>query len=862
MYINDKQPADEPKPSHTKETRLRQFADRGWLKSVNHDAPEEAASAVPQIVMPSFPQVPPQSFAMTDQWRRQVPGGSTVASHEFTTKAMPTAPVPSVSPTASWENPIDEDEDLPDDLFGTSNSWLLATLGWPFRMLATLFKPRQRVPAFVPISITECGAACLAMILTYHGCQKTTGELSEECGVGRDGLSASSIVKAARRYGLLVQAIAFQDIDTFESIDLPAIVHWQFNHFIIVEHWSPQQIHVVDPAGGRKILTREEFDNSFTGVTIVLQPGPHFVKHRGSSRNTLLRSYVQQTIGLAPSSLLQVLLGSIVLLTFGLVAPATTAMVVNTIVPQSLSGLLLTFGLGMIGMLTAQMILNYTRSILLIKLQAKIDTSLMVSFFDHLLSLPLRYFQLRTSGDILARLASNTVIRDTVNSQLVSSILDSTSVIVYLIILVSISRVFALLAVFFGLTQAILMIATNQPILSLFRSDLEAQAKEQGYLTEAMVEITTLKAAGAEKHVRARWLRLFLAEMSSDVQLNKFLSMVTALQSFIRTLGPVVLLLVGAQQVISGAMLLGTMMALFSLVNSFLAPLQSLVSTGQQIQQAYAHMERIADVMNAEPEQLDTQQIVHPPRLTGHIQLINVSFHYDINAQPVLHDINLTIYPGQKIAIVGRSGSGKSTLGKLLLGLYLPSLGEIFYDKIPLRKMNYQEVRAQFGVVMQDIGLFNGSIRENIAFNTPGVDISSVVQAAQAAAIHDDIMHMPMDYETIVAEGGKAISGGQRQRLALARALIRKPAILLLDEATSSLDVATERVIEHNLRNLACTQIIIAHRLSTIRNADLILAVDQGTIVEGGTHEELLKHQAFYARLIESQLENGELVQR
>jgi ABC-type bacteriocin/lantibiotic exporter with double-glycine peptidase domain len=250
---------------------------------------------------------------------------------------------------------------------------------------------------------------------------------------------------------------------------------------------------------------------------------------------------------------------------------------------------------------------------------------------------------------------------------------------------------------------------------------------------------------------------------------------------------------------------------------------------------------------------------MHPPRLTGHIQLVNVGFQYDLNAKPVLHNINVTIQPGQKVALVGRSGAGKSTLGKLLLGLYLPTQGEIYYDQLPLSSMNPQEVRAQFGVVMQDIGLFNGSIRENIAFNTPGVSLEAVVWAAQHAAIHDDIIKMPMDYETIVSEGGSAISGGQRQRLALARALVRNPVILLLDEATSSLDVATERVVEQNLNRLSCTQIIIAHRLSTIRNADIILAVDQGTIVEQGTHEELLKRDGFYASLIKSQMASGDI---
>jgi ATP-binding cassette, subfamily B, bacterial len=889
-----------------KKNRLRQFAQSGWLdvgRKEDTSASETLASANPPQMgqwsgqaqggmgMAGSPAVttrPPQM----EQWPGQAQGGAAIAGGSPVTTRPPQMeqwlgqaqggavmigssppPVRSVSPEparptrSEWKEEEEEeeendDDELLNDVYSSSNNILLSALGWPFRVLATLFKPRRHIPSFVSLSMTECGAASLAMILTYYGYQTTTGEISEECGVGRDGLSAQSIVKAARRYGMQVQAISIQDTDTFEEIDLPVIIHWKFNHFLIVERWSSKRVYVVDPAAGRRTLTREEFDESFTGVTILLQPGPTFRVRHNSSRNTLLLSYLQRTLGLSPSSLIQVLLTSFILLLFGLATPTTTALVVNQIVPESLTDILLIFGAGMTVLMISQTILTYIRSAMLIRLQSKIDTNLMVTFFDHLLSLPLRYFQLRSSGDILSRLASNSVIRDTVNSQFISSILDSTSVIVYLFILVKLSPIFAVLALAFGMAQVVLMISTNHHILTLLKRSLEAQAKSQGYLTEAMVEVTTLKAAGAEKHVRSRWLRLFFAEMSTVVRRNYFFAIVSALQSIIQRLGPIVFLLVGAEQVIHGSLQLGTMLALLSLVSSFLTPLTSLVSTGQSIQQAYANMERITDVMKAESEQSSTQNLMRPPHLTGHIQLMNVSFQYDINAKPVLHNINLILQPGQKVAIVGRSGSGKSTLGKLLLGLYLPSEGEILYDNIPLRKMNFQQVRAQFGVVMQDIGLFNGSVRENIAFNAPNISIENIVKAAQAAAIHDDILKMPMDYETIVSEGGNAISGGQRQRLALARALVRNPSILLLDEATSSLDVATERVVEHNLRNLNCTQIIIAHRLSTIRNADIILVVDGGTIVEWGSHNELLQRQGFYSHLIQSQIESGDISQR
>jgi len=296
------------------------------------------------------------------------------------------------------------------------------------------------------------------------------------------------------------------------------------------------------------------------------------------------------------------------------------------------------------------------------------------------------------------------------------------------------------------------------------------------------------------------------------------------------------------------------MFALNALATSFLTPLASLVSGGQQIQVVRAHFERLADINTADPEQ-ERAKVLPPPFLSGRIRLEHVSFRYNADHPEVLHDINLSIEPGQKVALVGHTGSGKSTLGKLLLGLYIPTSGQILYDNFPLSNLDYQDVRRQFGVVMQDTTLFSGTVRQNISLHDPAMEMEQVVEAARLAAIHDDIMQMPMGYETFVSEGGSALSGGQRQRLALARAIAHHPAILLLDEATSHLDVLTEQQVEQNLRSVPCTQIIIAHRLSTIRDADVIIVLDHGSIVERGSHYDLMVRNGYYARLVRSQMQ-------
>jgi len=412
---------------------------------------------------------------------------------------------------------------------------------------------------------------------------------------------------------------------------------------------------------------------------------------------------------------------------------------------------------------------------------------------------------------------------------------------------------FGLLVLAIGAAQVIVLLLSSGALQARARRELEARGKMQGYLAELLTGMATVKAAGAEQQAFDQWSNLFSDQVNQSARQNYLSSSIDTVMSSLNAVSSLGLLWMGAIQVLQGTIQVGTMLALVALSSVILTPLESLVTSGQELQMIRAHLQRLVDVLEAAPEQ-EVQQVHAPPRLTGRIRLDQVSFQYDPQGQKVLQDITVQIEAGQKVALVGRTGSGKSTLGKLLLGLCEPTEGEICYDDIPLPRLNYQQVRAQCGVVLQDVHVFNGSIRQNISFYNPELSMAQVIKAAKIAGLHDEIMQMPMGYETVVSEQGSTLSGGQRQRLALARALVHAPAILLLDEATSSLDVITERVVECNLDALGCTQIVIAHRLSTIRNADRILVLDQGRIVESGSHEELVKQNRYYAQLIRNQL--------
>lgn len=704
-----------------------------------------------------------------------------------------------------------------------------------------------RVPYVPQIDIADCGAACLTMVLAYHGKHVEPEHVRARVGSIR-GTDALSLLHAAKQLGLSGHGIRLE-LSHLQQLPKGSILHWGLNHFVVFEKAERDTVDIVDPARGRRRLAIDVVDRKFTGIALVFEPAADFTPT--ADRRRRVWPHVAQLLS-HRSAIARVLVASLGLRVLALALPMLTAAVVDRVLPRRDQSLLLVICVGLCFVVAFQLLANLIRSHLLLRLRTQLDRKMTHAFLTHLLQLPFAYFKRRRTGDLMMRVASNAQIRELLTSTLLSTVLDGALTLLYLGLLLLLSPLLGALTSAFAVLQVSLLLAVRRRYSELVTEDLESQGRVHNFVFQMLSGMETLKISGAEERALAHWESLYGGQLTVAVARGRLQAMLDALNGCLQAAAPLTLLAIGAWLVIRGHMQLGSMLAAIALATSFLTPLTTLVQSAFQLQMLGALVARHDDVMSAEVEQTPESRLP-APRLRGRIRLEDVSFRYSPADPYILHDVSLEIAPGETIAVVGRSGCGKSTLAALVLGLYRPTHGRVFYDEHDLATLDLREVRRQIGAVAQQPFIFAGTIRSYLTLSEPNAPLERVTAAARLACIHDDIRAMPMGYDTPLGDAGTTLSGGQRQRLALARALLNEPVVLVLDEATSALDTTTERHVVENLKTLNASRIVIAHRLSTVASADRVAVMENGRIVQVGPHRELLSQQGPFADLVADQ---------
>lgn len=711
---------------------------------------------------------------------------------------------------------------------------------------------RKKVPSILQMEAVECGAASLAMIFAFYKKFTSLEQLRVDCGVTRDGVKASNILKAARRYGFEAKGYRKEPRDLRE-MHLPAIIHWNFNHFVVLEGFDKDKVYINDPGSGPKVVTEEEFDLSFTGVILAFRPGPDF-KPSGQKSSFIvsLKNWVQGS----QTALVYLVIVGLLMVIPGLIIPTFSKIFIDNILLGGKSDWLKPLLWVMGAVVILQATLTWLQQHYLLRMETKIALTNAGKFFWHIFRLPVLFFQQRSAGDIANRMRSNDQVAAFLSRELAETAIGMLTLVFYLIVMLQYSFYLTLISLLLGGISIVYLVYSSNKIETMNKKLLQDAGKVRGFSISGLYIIETLKATGSESDFFAKWSGYHAKQINAQQKLGQTTQILFHLPNFLREFADVVILFVGGLIIINGNLTIGSLIAFQGLLASFMNPVNSLTQMGMRIKQVQGDINRLEDVFKYKVDENVSREITVDneedkyKKLEGYLEIKDLTFGYNPWDPPLIENFNLTLRPGARVALVGGSGSGKSTVARLITGIYQPWSGEVLLDGVTKDKLPRDVITNSLAVVDQDINMFDGTIRENLTMWDNTIPETGIIRAAKDACIHDVITTRDKGYEHKVREGGANFSGGQRQRFEIARALTGNPSILILDEATSALDVQTEKTVDENIRRRGCTCVIVAHRLSTIRDCDEIIVMDKGKIVQRGTHEGLKNMGGLYADLI------------
>ena len=711
-----------------------------------------------------------------------------------------------------------------------------------------------KVPVVMQMEALECGAASLTMILAYYGKWIPLEQVRADCGVSRDGSNARNVLKAARSYGLWAKGYRYEPETLKREGKFPCIIHWNFNHFVVLNGFKGNKAYLNDPAKGSYSVSMETFDESFTGICLMFAPGENFAP--GGKPKSMME-YAKKRLKGSGTAIAFVVMTSIITSLMGLINPAFSRIFLDRLLSGKHPDWVLPYFAALAGMGVIQIIVTWINAVYSLRINGKMAVVGNTTYMWKVLRLPMEFFSQRMAGDIKQRQGANAQIAGSLVNTFAPLLLNTAMMIFYFVVMLRYNVVLTMI----GITSIIMnMVVSNivsKKRINLTRVQMRDAGKLSGTTVAGIEMIETIKASGAENGFFEKWSGYQASVNTQRVKferLNQYLGMVPTLVS---SLAGTAVLVMGVYLTMQGEFTVGMIMAFQGFLSSFTAPAGTLISAGQTLQEMRTQMERVEDVMeypaDVSYENDEVREDEEYSKLSGCVEMKNVTFGYSRLAEPLIRDFNLTLKSGSRVAFVGTSGCGKSTLAKLISGLYKPWSGEILFDGKAISEIDRSAFTGSLAVVDQDTILFEDTIANNIKMWDNSIEDYEMILAAHDAKLHEDIMQRDEGYNYKLTEGGKDFSGGQRQRMEIARVLAQDPTMIILDEATSALDAKTEYEVVESIKKRGITCIVVAHRLSTIRDCDEIIVMEKGIVIERGTHDELMEKGGAYTQLVTSE---------